>query len=446
MLTTNEARRPRAPVDRPAGARGKWVLMTENVPPAHRARRLLAIAGMVALSAACAGPPSAASGVASPTTSADSVASGAVMQTVDAFRTSAHLKAVIVRVTIDGREIVTRAVGESMAGVPATTDMHFRNGAVAISYVATLLLKLVDEKKVSLDDKVSKWLPDIPYSDQVTLGQLAQMTSGYVDYVTTPELTAQQYAEPFRNFTPEELIAISTKHPLLYRPGTNWNYSHTNYVILGLALEKITGRPMAASLRDEVLGPLGLSNTTDPGTPAIPEPVLHAYTSERRQFLGVPAGTPFYEDSTYWNPSWTITRGAIQSTTIEDLSTTAVGIGSGKLLSPQSYEAMISRDLIGKTTAVPDCTTCFPQSVGYTYGLGIVSTGNWVMQNPLFAGEAGAFAYLPSRKVAVAVAVTFDQDAFDPVTGEYKNAADLLARKIGATLVPDDAPPMPPGT
>jgi CubicO group peptidase (beta-lactamase class C family) len=420
--------------------------MTENVPPAHRARRLLAIAGLVALSAACAGPPNAASAVASPTTSADSVASGAVMQTVDAFRTSAHLKAVIVRVTIDGREIVTRAVGESMAGVPATTDMHVRNGAVAISYVATLLLKLVDEKKVSLDDKVSKWLPDIPYSDQVTLGHLAQMTSGYVDYVTTPELTAQQYAEPFRNFTPEELIAISTKHPLLYRPGTNWNYSHTNYVILGLALEKITGQPMATSLRDEVLGPLGLSNTTDPGTPAIPDPVLHAYTSERRQFLGVAAGTPFYEDSTYWNPSWTITRGAIQSTTIEDLNTTAVGIGSGKLLSPQSYEAMITPDLIGKTTAVPDCTTCFPQSVGYNYGLGIVSTGNWVMQNPLFAGEAGAFAYLPSRKVAVAVAVTFDQDAFDPVTGAYKNAADLLARKIGATLVPDDAPPMPPGT
>jgi CubicO group peptidase (beta-lactamase class C family) len=76
-----------------------------------------------------------------------------------------------------------------MTGVPATTDMHFRNGAVAISYVSTLLLQLVDEKKVSLDDKVSKWLPDIPYSDQVTLGQLAQMTSGYVDYVNTDELS-----------------------------------------------------------------------------------------------------------------------------------------------------------------------------------------------------------------------------------------------------------------
>lgn len=70
-----------------------------------------------------------------------------------------HLRSVIVKVTIDGEEILTRAYGESMTGVPATTDMHFRNGAVAISYVSTLLLMLVDEKKVTLDDKVSTWLP-----------------------------------------------------------------------------------------------------------------------------------------------------------------------------------------------------------------------------------------------------------------------------------------------
>ena len=94
-----------------------------------------------------------------------------------------HLRAVIVRVTVDGKEIITKAYGESMTGVPATVDMHFRNGAVAISYVSTLLLMLVDEKKVSLDDKASKWVPEIPHSDEVTLGQLAQMTSGYTDFV-----------------------------------------------------------------------------------------------------------------------------------------------------------------------------------------------------------------------------------------------------------------------
>ena len=413
-------------------------------PRSHGVRgRLAGLVGVIALCTACAGPSGSGADPApppSPTAEAQ-----AITQVVDSAMATDHLSAVIVRVSVDGREILTHASGESMTGVPATTDMHFRNGAVAISYVATALLRLVDDKKVSLDDTVSRWLPEIPYSNQVTLGELAQMTSGYVDYVTTPELTAAQYAAPFRQFTPEELIAISTKHPLLYRPGTNWNYSHTNYVILGLALEKITGQPVSTLVQNTVLGPLGLTHTTDPGTPAIPEPALHAYTSERRQSLGIPPGVPFTEDSTYWNPSWTITRGAVETTTIDDLDATAVAIGSGRLLSPESYRAMLSKDLIGRTTQLPGCTTCFPQSPGYTYGLGIVSTGDWVMQNPLFSGEAGSFAYLPSRKVAVSVAVTFDQPAFDPTTGAYRNSADRLWRKIATTLVPDDAPPIPPG-
>jgi CubicO group peptidase (beta-lactamase class C family) len=166
--------------------------------------------------------------------------------------------------------------------------------AVAISYVSTLLLMLVDEKKVSLDDKVSKWLPDIPHSDEVTLGQLAQMTSGYTDYVIgNEEVDTQLYADPFRQWTTDEILASVTSKPLLYAPGTNWNYAHTNYVILGLALEKITGTKMQDVLQEKVLVPLGLTNTTDPGTPAIPEPALHAFTSERRSQLGIPAATPF---------------------------------------------------------------------------------------------------------------------------------------------------------
>jgi CubicO group peptidase (beta-lactamase class C family) len=99
--------------------------------------------------------------------------SDVVLRVVQNVMAAEHLKSAIVRVTIDGKEVVTSASGESMTGVPATTDMHFRNGAVAISYVATLLLRLVDEKKVSLDDKLSKYLPDVPHADRVTLRQLA---------------------------------------------------------------------------------------------------------------------------------------------------------------------------------------------------------------------------------------------------------------------------------
>lgn len=173
-----------------------------------------------------------------------------------------HPKAAMVRVPVDGREILTRAYGESTTGVPATTDMHLRNGAVAISYVATLLLQLVDEGTVRLDDTVSTWLPDIPRSDRVPLGRLARMTSGYADYVHNPELSDAIYRDPFRNWTPEELLAFGTSQPLSYEPGTNWNHAHTNCVILGPALERITGRPVAELLQEKVLDPLGPDGTT----------------------------------------------------------------------------------------------------------------------------------------------------------------------------------------
>lgn len=308
----------------------------------------------------------------------------AVMQIVRDTMADAHLRAVIVRVTEDGNEIVTRAVGDSMTGLDATADMHFRNGAVAISYVATLLLLLAEDGTVSLDDRLSRWLPDVPNSHRVTLGQLAQMTSGYHDYVLSNDAFVDTaYADPFRAYTTDDLLDFAVHKPLQYEPGTNWSYAHTNYVLLGLALEKATGRPMADLLSERVLQPLGLTGTRASLTAEIPEPALHAFTSERRQALGIPPGTAFYEESTYWNPSWTITHGAIQTATINDLEATAVGIGSGKLLSPESYRRMVATDLRGRTRAQPGCPTCEPMNDRYTYGLGIVISGNWLLQNPM---------------------------------------------------------------
>ena len=359
--------------------------------------------------------------------SANPAKARAVMRIVGDTMAQAHLKAAIVRVTVDGKEIVTQALGESMTGVPAMPSMFFRNGAVATSYIATLLLKLVDDKKLSLDDKLSTWLPDIPNADRVTLGQLARMTSGYPDYANA-DFNAAIAADPFRQWTPEEVLGYAVTKPLLYEPGTNWNFARTNYVLLGLALEKATGEELPKLLRDRVLGPLALVNTANSYTPDIPVPTLHTFTSERRRALGIPSGTPFYEDSTYWNPSWTMARGAVQTTNIYDLEATAVGIGSGKLLSAQSYKAMVSPALRGKAP-------------GDTYGLGIVISGDWLLQNPMFAGQAAVEAYLPSQKIAIAVAVTYRPDAFD-AQGRYRNEAETLFRKIGAEMAPNDAPPV----
>ncbi len=376
---------------------------------------------------------------------ADPAQAAGILRIVRKRMADDHLRAVIVRITIDGKEVVTEAMGESITGVPATKDMHFRNGAVAISYVATLLLQLVDENKVSLDDRLSKWLPDIPNADRVTLGQLALMTSGYRDYVIGNDPFAKVLlANPFRQFAVQDLLAYANLQTLWYEPGTSWNYAHTNYILLRLALEKITGKTIPVLMEERIFTPLALRDTLDPGgTPAIAPPVLHAFSSERREHLGIAAGTRFYEESTYWNPSWTLSRGAIQTTNIHDMATSAEAIGTGRLLSPESHRLQIAPKLRGFGRPIKGCATCTTLSDFYTYGIGIVHSGSWLLQNPLFSGQAGIMAYLPSQKIAIAVAVTFDEEAFDP-SGAYVNSADDIFREIGAYLAPDEAPPVRP--
>src|SRR5690606_19199181 len=93
-----------------------------------------------------------------------------------------HLRAVIVRVTKGDKVVTSQAYGTSLDGVRATTRMRFRNGAVAFAYVSTLLLKYVDQGKVSLDDTIDEWLPGLTNADRVTLKMLANQTSGYPNY------------------------------------------------------------------------------------------------------------------------------------------------------------------------------------------------------------------------------------------------------------------------
>ena len=355
--------------------------------------------------------------------------------------TTAGLKAVIVRVTVDGRDLVTEAFGESMTGIPATTEMHFRNGAVAFSYMATLLLQFVDRKLITLDDPLANWEPDLPDADRITLRMLASMTSGYADYVQDAALISALYVDPFRQWTPQELIAIGVDKPLMFAPGTNWGYSHTNWVIMGQVLEKIGGKPLAELLQTNIFDPLGLQNTTSGSTAAIPEPVLHAFSSERRVALGLAPSVKFLEESTFWNPSWTTAAGAIQTTNIFDMTATAIAIGTGALLSPASHQAQTALTLRGFGKPIAGCPTCFTQDERYTYGLGLVMSGNWQLQNPLFYGYAAVEAYLPAKKLAIATAVTFTEAGFDD-QGNYRgNAAQKLFNAMAAALAPDDPVP-----
>lgn len=392
-----------------------------------------AVSLALALLIPCAAPAAAEGG--------DSPA--AIESVVRSSMAANHLRAAIVQVRRGGNTIYTGAFGESMTGVPATPDMHFRNGALAFTYMATLLLEFCDQKKVTLDTKLSKYYPELPDADRITLQDLAQMTSGYADYVYQDEVITGLYLDPFRQWTPEELIQIGAGKPLQFAPGTNWGYSHTNYVILGRVLEKVAGMPLTDALQKYVLDPMGLKETSGNTTPAIPQPALHSFTSERREVLGIAPKIPFFEESTFWNPSWTTIDQAVETTTITDLSISLEAVGTGKVLSPASSAAQITPKLIGFGHPQTNCPACRKNDLALSYGLGVLFSGPWVSQTLGFAGASGAVGYLPAQKVTIAVEATNTAAAYDE-KGNSGLGASQVFRALADALAPGTLPPPEP--
>jgi CubicO group peptidase (beta-lactamase class C family) len=237
-------------------------------------------------------------------------------------------------------------------------------------------------------------------------------TSGYADYVTDEGFLADFRADPFRHWSPEELIAIGLARPMACEPGACWSYAHTNFVILGQVLEKATGRKLADLIRAGVVDRLGLENTRSDVTATIPAPVLHAFDAER--------GT--YEESTFWDPSWTLAHGAIMTTDIPDMLTSFAAIGEGALVSPASHAAQTE----------PATAKFPPWTAQRYYGLGVFVIGDWVVQNPSFSGYAATVAYLPARKLAIATSVTL---AAGNTT--EKNLSTEVLKDIAAYLAPE---------
>ncbi len=316
------------------------------------------------------------------------------------------LNSVILSVKEGRRTIVTRALGKSMTAVPATTAMHFRIGSVAFAYLSTLLLRLRAEGRIRLTDRLSRWFPKLPHSSQVTLAMLIETRSGYADYVAQPAFLRKLEANPFRQWTQRELIGYGINPRLFGTPG-KFRYAHTNFVLLGMALSRATGEPLARLMRRQVLGPLGLTGTHISSTPAIPSPVLHAFTSERGK----------YEESTFWSPSWSCGTGEIMTSDITDLARTAQDIGTGALLSRSAYRM--------QTTHISRLKP------GVYYGMGLFLDHGWIIQNPSLNGFNAVFAYLPPRHITIAVTTTLG-----PRSISGHNYSTDLTRQIARYLAP----------
>ncbi|MFE7131055.1 serine hydrolase domain-containing protein [Streptomyces sp. NPDC057638] len=345
-----------------------------------------------------------------------------VMDTVRRARAELGLRAVLVRVERRGREVVTGGVGESLAGVPAVPRMRVRAGAAAAAHLGTVLLQLVDEGRVRLDDPVSRWLPELPHGSRITLRMLGSSTSGLRDYATDPDFLGALYTDPFRGWTPAELLRIATARPLWYAPGTNWSYSHANPLVLGTALERITGTRLDALLERRVIRPLGLRHTRNSFTSQMPRPALHAFDSQRGR----------YEESTHWDPSWTAPPGAVLTTHVCDLARAARAVATGELLSAAAHRQRLDPGTVGLGGATARCpaSVCRRNTGPRHYGLGVVVENGWVLQNPSFNGYAVVQAHLPSEGLTFALAAT------QGPTTPAGNAAEAVAARLARALTP----------
>jgi D-alanyl-D-alanine carboxypeptidase len=265
-----------------------------------------------------------------------------------------------------GARQAASGVADLRSGRPMRPELHFRAGSLTKSFVATVVVQLVADGRLSLDDTLQRWLPGIlPYGEQVTIRQLLGHTGGVPDYVATvyPALYGSEQRR-FRVWAPRELIALVADRPPGFPPGSAWSYSNTGYVLLGLVVEAATRSPFGHELARRILEPLRLGGTVFPDRSAdLPDPSSRGYS--------LPVG-PDGEaldgpllDLTAQDPSWAWAAGAVVST-LEDLGGFLRALLGGRLLPPALLAEMLP------TVAVPPAA--IPLPLYDRYGLGLLET------------------------------------------------------------------------
>jgi hypothetical protein len=158
--------------------------------------------------------------------------------------------------------------------------------------------------------------------------------------------------------------------------------------------------------------------------------------------LGIKPSVPFYEEGTYWNPSWTTIEGAVETSDISDLCTSLEAVAAGKLLSAQASAEQIKPSLVGFGHPQAGCAACHANSFAFNYGLGVINDGPWITQTLGFAGASGAVGTLPAQKLTIAVEGTNAQDAYD-AQGNAGLGAVAAFRDIADAIAPGTMPPAP---
>ncbi|NLU81392.1 beta-lactamase family protein [Rhodococcus sp. HNM0569] len=252
-------------------------------------------------------------------------------------------------VTVEDK-VWTAGVRDPASTEPVSGTEHFRIGSITKTFVATVLLQLVDEGKITLDNPVENYLPGaVRGGEEITVRQVLQHTSGLPDYMKAAGWSTNRWRGEgrYRDYSPDDLLHQAFTRPPDFLPGESFRYSNTNYIVAGLLIEAITGQAYGTEIKQRILQPLDLAGTSIPGSdPQLPEPSIRAV-------LELDDGSRV--DVTEQNETLDWAAGEMISTST-DLTTFLDALLGGRLLTAPTLAEM---------------RTTVPMGMGFHYGLGL---------------------------------------------------------------------------
>lgn len=299
----------------------------------------------------------------------------------------------------DGTQIALAVgVSDRTAGTPMKPTDRLLLGSVGKTYVSAVALQLVHERKIALDDPISKyldeepWFKRLPNAGRITVRQLMTHTSGLVRYELNPKFTADLTANPDKVWTPADRLAYLFDSQPPFAPGEGWEYSDTNYIVLGMIIEKTGGAPYYQRLRQQILAPHRLRDTVPVEGRMVPG-LVQGYAGPKNPFGGT---DEMIKDGKFAiNPQFEWTGGGLAVTAI-DLARWAKLLYEGKVI-----DSALMDDLLDGVPAKLGPET--------QYGLGVIirptAHGTTYGHSGFMPGYQTDVMYFPELKTSIAVQV-----------------------------------------
>lgn len=332
-----------------------------------------------------------------------------------AIDTTAHDQlipgALVLLRTPQGEFTVAYGTTKLGAELAPTADTYFRIASNTKTMTAAVILQLAQEKKLSLDDPVSKYVAGVPNGPNIIVAELLDMRSGLFNYTSDPKVSQAIDRDPTKVWTPQELLALAFAHPPNFAPGSAYEYCNTNYALLGMIAEKVGDKRLPQAMHDRLFAPLGLQHTElpAPSVNIIPKPYSHGYlygsssvalvgepTYTSEQQTAARAGTLRPKDYTDVNHSFATAAGGAISTA-NDLATWIEALVSGRVLNSE-YQQRWLNSLRPEDPSKPN-------GQQYGYGISRMSWGPNVMY--FHGGETAGYnsfiGYDATNKVTLVV-------------------------------------------